>query len=131
MINCPGYGARSLWKDETVTSRCVGQIGWLIPQPEVTYGLYYKDVGHGPAARRGSWWQALAGGDMKGYGETDETPNPGRKRAGGGAAGRTRHAPEADARRLTRATPAPSDSICGGFIISAHHAPPEQARGLR
>ena len=43
VINCPGYGARALWGDETVTP-VRGQIGWLIPQPEVTYSLVYRGV---------------------------------------------------------------------------------------
>jgi len=43
IINCTGYGARALWKDESITP-VRGQIAWLIPQPEVNYGLYYKNV---------------------------------------------------------------------------------------
>ena len=35
MINCPGYGARALWKDESIIP-VRGQIAWLIPQREVT-----------------------------------------------------------------------------------------------
>ena len=34
VINCSGYGARALWKDESVIP-VRGQIAWLIPQPEV------------------------------------------------------------------------------------------------
>jgi len=43
VVNCTGYGARTLWKDESVIP-VRGQIAWLIPQPEVRYGLYYKHV---------------------------------------------------------------------------------------
>jgi len=43
VVNCTGYGARALWKDETIIP-VRGQIAWLIPQPEVHYGLYYKNV---------------------------------------------------------------------------------------
>ena len=43
VVNCTGYGARALWKDESVIP-VRGQIAWLIPQPEVRYGLYYKHV---------------------------------------------------------------------------------------
>jgi D-amino-acid oxidase len=43
VVNCTGYGARALWKDETITP-VRGQIAWLAPQPEVRYGLYYKHV---------------------------------------------------------------------------------------
>ena len=44
VINCPGYGARALCRDESITP-VRGQITWLIPQPEVDYGLYYRRVG--------------------------------------------------------------------------------------
>jgi hypothetical protein len=73
VINCPGYGARALWKDESIVP-VRGQIGWLIPQPELTYGLYYRDVSIVPR-RDGIVVQALEGGDMKGYGIDDETPD--------------------------------------------------------
>ena len=73
VINCPGYGARSLWKDEAITP-VRGQIAWLIPQPELTYGLFYRDVSILPR-RDGIVVQALDGGDMKGYGNADETPD--------------------------------------------------------
>ena len=43
VINCTGYGARALWKDESIMP-VRGQIGWLMPQPEVNYGFIYRDV---------------------------------------------------------------------------------------
>ena len=43
IINCTGYGARALWKDESVIP-VRGQIAWLIPQPEVNYGFYYSSL---------------------------------------------------------------------------------------
>lgn len=43
IINCTGYGARALWKDESITP-VRGQIAWLIPQPELNYGVFYKSV---------------------------------------------------------------------------------------
>ena len=73
VINCPGYGARALWRDETIVP-VRGQIGWLIPQAEVRYGLYYRDVGL-LSRRDGIVVQALDGGDMKGYDHADETPD--------------------------------------------------------
>ena len=71
VIDCPGYGARALWRDERIVP-VRGQIGWLIPQPEVKYGLYYRDVGM-LSRRDGIVVQALDGGDMKGYNNADET----------------------------------------------------------
>jgi glycine/D-amino acid oxidase-like deaminating enzyme len=70
VINCPGYGARALCKDESVTP-VRGQIGWLIPQPEVNYGVFYKDVSM-LSRRDGIVVQALWGGDMFGYGNDQE-----------------------------------------------------------
>ena len=73
IINCPGYGARALWGDESVVP-VRGQIAWLIPQPEVRYGVYYKDVSV-LSRRDGIVVQAVEGGDMKGYNDTREMPH--------------------------------------------------------
>ena len=73
VINCPGYGGRALWKDESIVP-VRGQIAWLIPQPEVNYGLYYHDVSV-LARRDGIVVQSLAGGEMQGYGDDHEVPN--------------------------------------------------------
>ncbi len=43
VINCTGYGARALWQDESLVP-VRGQIAWLTAQPDVRYGVYYKDV---------------------------------------------------------------------------------------
>ncbi|WP_216319181.1 FAD-dependent oxidoreductase [Sphingomonas quercus] len=43
VINCPGYAARDLWRDQTIIP-VRGQTGWLIPQPEAHYGLGYGGV---------------------------------------------------------------------------------------
>ncbi|MBS0296432.1 MAG: FAD-binding oxidoreductase [Proteobacteria bacterium] len=73
VINCPGYAARTLWKDETITP-VRGQIAWLIPQPEVNYGFYYRGVSV-LGRRDGIVVQTVAGGDMRGYGDDNETPD--------------------------------------------------------
>ena len=70
VINCTGYGARALWKDETITP-VRGQIARLIPQPAVRYGLSYRHVFVVPR-RDGIVVQAVEGGDMKGFGDADE-----------------------------------------------------------
>ena len=70
VINCPGYGARALWKDESIVP-VRGQIGWLIPQPEINYGLYYNRISMVPR-RDGIVVQSLVGGEMKGYGDDRE-----------------------------------------------------------
>jgi glycine/D-amino acid oxidase-like deaminating enzyme len=43
VINSTGYAARDLWKDKDMIP-VRGQTGWLIPQPEVNYGIYYGGV---------------------------------------------------------------------------------------
>lgn len=73
VINCTGYGARALWKDESITP-VRGQIAWLVPQPELNYGVFYRDVSTIPR-HDGIVVQALEGGDMKGYNDTNETPD--------------------------------------------------------
>jgi hypothetical protein len=72
VINCPGYAARELWRDDSVTP-VRGQIGWLIPQSEAAYGVIYHDVSM-LARRDGIVIQDLSGGDMQGYGDADEAP---------------------------------------------------------
>jgi glycine/D-amino acid oxidase-like deaminating enzyme len=73
IINCPGYAARDLWKDQSVVP-VRGQIGWLVPQPEVDYGLYYHGVSV-LSRTDGIVIQMLEGGDMRGYDDANETPD--------------------------------------------------------
>jgi glycine/D-amino acid oxidase-like deaminating enzyme len=74
VINCTGYGARALWNDASIVP-VRGQIGWLIPQPEIAYGLYYADgdVSVSMVPRRdGIVVQSFRGGDMQGYSDDHE-----------------------------------------------------------
>jgi hypothetical protein len=73
VINCTGLGAKALWKDETLVP-IRGQIQRLIPQPDVRYGLVYRHVLTVPR-RDGLVVQSFAGGEMEGYGETNEAPD--------------------------------------------------------
>jgi len=73
LINCTGYGARALWKDETVVP-VRGQIAWLIPQPEVNYGVFYKGV-YILGRRDGIVVQDGGIGEMEGYNDPSETPD--------------------------------------------------------
>jgi hypothetical protein len=43
IINCPGYAAHDWWRDKAMVPER-GQTEWLIPQPEVNYGLTYRNV---------------------------------------------------------------------------------------
>jgi D-amino-acid oxidase len=73
VINCTGYGARALWKDETMVP-VRGQIARLIPQPEVRYGLVYRGVLTVPR-RDGLVVQSFARGEMQGWDDTNEAPD--------------------------------------------------------
>ena len=70
VINCTGYGARDLWKDDSIVP-VRGQIAWLAPQPEVTYGVNYRAVQMIPRSD-GIVVQMLEGGDMRGYNDAGE-----------------------------------------------------------
>ncbi|MBI1405060.1 MAG: FAD-dependent oxidoreductase [Caulobacter sp.] len=72
VVNCTGYGARALWQDDSVTP-VRGQIAWLAPQPEVSYGLYYRHVNVLP--RPDGIVVQYGGPAMWGYGSEDETPD--------------------------------------------------------
>jgi D-amino-acid oxidase len=73
IINATGYGARALWKDESIVP-VRGQIAWLIPQPEVNYGVFYKNV-HILSRRDGIVVQDGGIGEMDGYNDANETPD--------------------------------------------------------
>jgi D-amino-acid oxidase len=73
MINATGYGARALWNDESIVP-VRGQIAWLIPQPEVNYGVQYKNVNI-LARRDGIVVQDGGIGEMEGYNDSNEQPD--------------------------------------------------------
>ncbi len=75
VINCTGYGARALWKDESIVP-VRGQIAWLIPQPEVTYGLAYYNRRRHCARATTAWWCSTTGPDESyGYNDANEAPD--------------------------------------------------------
>ena len=51
LINATGYGSRALFDDQSITP-VRGQLTRLIPQPEVNYGLTYRNVFRRAASRR-------------------------------------------------------------------------------
>lgn len=73
VINCTGYGARALWNDESIVP-VRGQIAWLIPQPEVTYGLTYRGVSI-LSRRDGIVIQGVGPNEGAGYNDANETPD--------------------------------------------------------
>lgn len=71
IIDCTGYGARELWKDESITP-VRGQIAWLIPQSEVTYAVQYNGVG--ATSRHDGLGVQVSGPDESyGFGDANET----------------------------------------------------------
>jgi len=80
VFNCTGYGARRLWSDESVIP-VRGQIGWLIPQPEVNYGLNYGNL-NVLSRRDGIVVQVSNQGDATGWKNDNESPD--RQEAEGG-----------------------------------------------
>jgi len=73
VINATGYGARALWNDESIVP-VRGQIAWLIPQPEVNYGVQYKNLII-LSRRDGIVVQDVGTSEMFGYGDSDEQPD--------------------------------------------------------
>jgi len=73
IVNCTGYGARALWKDESIVP-VRGQIAWLIPQPEVRYGLMFNGV-FVLSRRDGIVVQSMGTGEMEGYNNPSEVPD--------------------------------------------------------
>ncbi len=74
IVNCTGYGAAKLWGDKSLIP-VRGQIGWMPPQPEALYGVYYRGI-QLLGRRDGVLIQPYGSGMMEGYGIADETPHP-------------------------------------------------------
>jgi len=66
IVNATGYGARALLNDQSIVP-VRGQLTRLIPQPDVTYGVSYKDVSFVPR-RDGFVVQVVGDSDYYGYG---------------------------------------------------------------
>jgi glycine/D-amino acid oxidase-like deaminating enzyme len=77
VINATGYGARALFDDQSVVP-VRGQTARMIPQPDINYGLFYKDVAFIPR-RDGMVFQVLGNSDY--YGFNDDTTIPDRAEA--------------------------------------------------
>ena len=73
VVNATGYGARALFGDKSITP-VRGQIAHMIPQPELTYSLYYKTVYFAPR-RDGLIFQATGEDDYYGFDNDDTTPD--------------------------------------------------------
>lgn len=75
VIHATGYAARDLWLDKTVIP-VKGQTGWLPPQPEANYGVYYKSgsiLSKADGVCVMKWDNDI--GDMQEIGNSMELPN--------------------------------------------------------
>jgi glycine/D-amino acid oxidase-like deaminating enzyme len=73
LVNATGYGARALFGDESVVP-VRGQLARAPAQPDVHYGLYYKNVSFVPR-RDGLVFQVVGDSDYYGYGDDTITPS--------------------------------------------------------
>jgi glycine/D-amino acid oxidase-like deaminating enzyme len=77
LVNATGYGARALFGDQSLVP-VRGQLARTIPEPDVRYGLFYRNVGFVPR-RDGLVFQVA--GDNEYYGYDDDTEVPDREEA--------------------------------------------------
>jgi glycine/D-amino acid oxidase-like deaminating enzyme len=73
LINATGYGARALFGDQSLVP-VRGQLTRMIPQVDVNYGLYYRNVGFVPR-RDGLIFQVLGENEYYGYNDDTEVPD--------------------------------------------------------
>jgi glycine/D-amino acid oxidase-like deaminating enzyme len=73
LINATGYGARALFADPSIVP-VRGQVARMIPQPDIGYGLFYRDVAFIPR-RDGLVFQVVGDSDYYGYGDDSTTPD--------------------------------------------------------
>jgi len=73
IVNCTGYGARTLWRDNSIIP-IRGQIAWMAPHQTARYGFYYRDVSV-LARSDGIVVQETGEKDSWGYNLDAETPD--------------------------------------------------------
>jgi glycine/D-amino acid oxidase-like deaminating enzyme len=73
LVNATGYGARALFGDQSIIP-VRGQLTRVIPQADVSYGLFYKNVSFVPR-RDGLVFQVVGDNDYYGYNDDTELPD--------------------------------------------------------
>ena len=73
LVNATGYGARALFGDESLVP-VRGQLARTMPDADVSYGLFYRNVGFVPR-RDGLVFQVAGDNDYYGYGDDTEVPD--------------------------------------------------------
>lgn len=74
IVNCMGYGAGAIWGDAGLVP-VRGQIGWLLPQPEARYALWFDKV-QAISRRDGVVVQYLGPNDDWGFEDAREQVDP-------------------------------------------------------
>jgi glycine/D-amino acid oxidase-like deaminating enzyme len=74
IVNCMGYGAGAIWGDAGLVP-VRGQIGWLLPQPEARYALWFDKV-QAISRRDGVVVQYLGQNDDWGFADAREQVDP-------------------------------------------------------
>lgn len=72
IVNCTGYGARALMSDESIIP-VRGQLGHIVPQHEISYGLRYQNASLVP--RRDELVVQRVTSDMDGYNNPSVIPD--------------------------------------------------------
>jgi glycine/D-amino acid oxidase-like deaminating enzyme len=80
ILHSTGYAARALFGDTSLTP-VRGQIGWLIPQQEVNYGLYIDNLNI-LGRRDGIVVQLSEQGEASGWNDSNEQPDRGEAERG-------------------------------------------------
>jgi glycine/D-amino acid oxidase-like deaminating enzyme len=73
LVNATGYGARALFGDQSIVP-VRGQLARTMPEGDVGYGLFYKNVGFVPR-RDGLVFQVAGENDYYGYNDDTEVPD--------------------------------------------------------
>jgi glycine/D-amino acid oxidase-like deaminating enzyme len=73
LINATGYGARLLFGDESIIP-VRGQLARTIPQPDISYGLFYRGVSFVPR-RDGLVFQVVGDDDYYGFNDAAALPD--------------------------------------------------------
>jgi glycine/D-amino acid oxidase-like deaminating enzyme len=73
LVNATGYGARALFDDQSIVP-VRGQVARAVPQPQVNYGLIYRDTAFVPR-RDGFVFQVIGENDYYGFNDDSAVPD--------------------------------------------------------
>jgi glycine/D-amino acid oxidase-like deaminating enzyme len=73
LVNATGYGARALFDDQSIVP-VRGQVARAVPQPQINYGLIYRDTAFVPR-RDGFVFQVIGENDYYGFNDDSAAPD--------------------------------------------------------